>query len=227
MRAFQTFLLPRLSYKNLLLWDLFHCQLWRLALGFKVSACLLMKKPFSFFCKSSKLVRVPRQCILFEHSLRLKLPMGWARDQASRLKSAHDTPTTSGTSGPCLSVYYASSIKQPPVSPALISPLQYSEGKPMLWLWGDAQKVHLAWMRLGCLWANSSQALSSVFSTPFVPPKQSPPHLLEPSESYAASGCPLTLLPIVSNCRSFYTPHHWKLQITFPESQLDGRRKII
>lgn len=95
-----------------------------------MSACLVMKNPFSFFCKSAKLVRVCRQCILFEHSLRLKLPMSWARDQARGFKSAHDTPTTSGTSGPCLCVYDASSIKQPPFSPALISPLQYSEGKP-------------------------------------------------------------------------------------------------
>lgn len=204
MREFQISLLPDLPTENLP-WDPLHCQPWRSTLGFK-GPCTLANE---MSCLQVIQARESPQTV---HAV-------WANAAPS---------TFLAQTSPCPKHLLCSLIKRPPFSSALISPLQYFEGK-LTWPWGDGQRLvvqHLACIRQGCLWANSSQTTFFPVPTPFS--SQSKPFPFSGVQwGLCCLWLPLTLLPLMPNCHSFYTPHRWKLQITFPESQLDGRRKTV
>lgn len=91
---------------------------------------------------------------------------------------------------------------------------------------GQRLEVYLAYKASSCLCKFLPAPFFSCPSCSFAEQRESP-HLLEPSTYYAASGCPLTLPLMTSNCPSVCTSRHCESQITLPGISAKRRRKTI
>lgn len=199
MRGFQTSLLSRPSYKTLLPWDLFHCQLWRLALGSKRDFVLANGESHLSFLQVIQGNKSP-QTVHFVWTL-LKTDVADQLGTWSN-KCVKECPQTHL---PLLAQAYASMV-------LLYCRLLWSHLSRILkenWCSGfegmhrdEPYNIQPGW---------GKAAPGQILPSPFLPrlplhfPSQSKAlPICQPREGCAASGCPLTFLPLVTNCCS---PH--------------------